>query len=210
MNCLRRFAIIGQRALAKGKLSLNDLAGGAGRMDVLIRGLMASLLTSHGIRENTECILHLYGGPGPARRIKFNGLEIKGMHADERSVAGLIAKVIREPLPPIGHWIERQHGIYDSGGTIEQTLQEWENDVTIILDAHQPMLWAEQRQGKPSTSIQSIGFVIGDDQQLPHFEHDDMCLKRSLGEEWLQGSAAISICHFILDRGEHLNLNPAA
>ena len=59
MSCLRRFAIIGQRALAKGKLPLNDLAGGAGRMDVLVRGLMASLLTSHGIRENAECILHL-------------------------------------------------------------------------------------------------------------------------------------------------------
>jgi len=205
---VRRFAIIGQRALAKGKLPLNDLAGGAGRMDVLVRGLMASLLTSHGVRENTECILHLHGGPGPSRRIKFNGHEIKGMHADERSVAGLIAKVIREPLPPIGHWIERQHGIYDSGGTIEQTLQEWDNDVTIILDAHQPVLWSEPGLGNPSPSFKSIGFIVGDDQELPHFKHDDKCLKRSLGEDWLQGSAAISICHFILDRGEHLNLNP--
>jgi len=209
MSSLRRFAIIGQRALAKGKLPLNDLAGGAGRMDVLVRGLMASLLTSHGVRENTECILHLCGGPGPSRRIKFNGSEIKGMHADERSVAGLIAKVIREPLPPIGHWIERQHGIYDSGGTLEQTLQEWDNDATIILDAHHSKLWSEHGQGISPTSITSIGFIVGDDQELPPIDDDNMCLKRSLGDQWLQGSAAISICHFILDRGEQLNLNPS-
>ena len=40
--------------MAKGKLPLNDLAGGAGRMDVLIRALMSSILTSHGIRKDVE------------------------------------------------------------------------------------------------------------------------------------------------------------
>ena len=49
---VRRFAIVGHRAMSKGKLPLNDLAGGAGRMDVLIRAVMSSLLTSHGLREN--------------------------------------------------------------------------------------------------------------------------------------------------------------
>ena len=47
---MRRFAIVGTRAMSKGKLPLNDLAGGAGRMDVLIRALMSSVLTSHGMR----------------------------------------------------------------------------------------------------------------------------------------------------------------
>ena len=42
---VRRFAIVGHRAMSKGKLPLNDLAGGAGRMDVLIRAVMSSLLT---------------------------------------------------------------------------------------------------------------------------------------------------------------------
>ena len=51
---LRRFVIVGTRAMAKGKLPLNDLAGGAGRMDVLIRALMSSILTSHGIRKDVE------------------------------------------------------------------------------------------------------------------------------------------------------------
>jgi len=38
---VRYFALVGHRAMSKGKLPLNDLAGGAGRIDVLIRGLMA-------------------------------------------------------------------------------------------------------------------------------------------------------------------------
>ena len=65
---MRRFAVVGHRAMSKGKLPLNDLAGGGGRMDVLIRATMAALLTSHGIRNNSEVVLHLMGGPGPARR----------------------------------------------------------------------------------------------------------------------------------------------
>ena len=49
--------------MAKGKLPLNDMAGGAGRMDVLVRALMASILTSHGIRKDVEFTMILLGGP---------------------------------------------------------------------------------------------------------------------------------------------------
>ena len=96
-----KFAVIGHRAMAKGKLPLNDLAGGAGRMDVLIRATMAALLTSHGLRTDTVVGLHLLGGPGPPRRIKFDGENLKGLHADERSIAGTIAKVIAERITPM-------------------------------------------------------------------------------------------------------------
>ena len=96
---MRRFALIGNRAMSQGKLPLNDMAGGAGRMDVLVRALMASLLTSHGLRHDTEVVLHLSGGPGPSRRIKFVGSLLKGVHAEERAVAGQIAKVLRQPIP---------------------------------------------------------------------------------------------------------------
>jgi tRNA (pseudouridine54-N1)-methyltransferase len=119
--------------MSKGKLPLNDLAGGAGRMDVLIRGLMAGLLTSHGIREDVEVILHLQGGPGPHRRLKFIGSELKGFHAEERSVAGLIGKAIKEPMPAIGQWVERSPGVYDGGGestTDSQRLERYNIDST--------------------------------------------------------------------------------
>ena len=36
-DIMRRFAVIGHRAMSSGKLPLNDLASGAGRMDVMVR-----------------------------------------------------------------------------------------------------------------------------------------------------------------------------
>ena len=69
--------------MSKGTLPLNDLASGAGRVDVLIRATMAALLTSHGLRNNVVVVLHLMGGPGPPRRIKFDGPTITGIHAEE-------------------------------------------------------------------------------------------------------------------------------
>ena len=201
---VRRFAIVGHRAMSKGKLPLNDLAGGAGRMDVLIRAVMSSLLTSHGLRGNVEVILHLQGGPGPHRRLKFVGSELRGFHAEERSVAGLIAKVIREPLPAIGHWIERTPGLYDGGGSLSHTLNEWKDCITVRLDADAERLWNENGtipiQSTPTED--SIAFLLSDDQPL----NTDQGIPRSLGSMWLQGHHAIAICHFLLDEGVELNL----
>ena len=201
---IRRFAVIGHRAMNKGKLPLNDLAGGAGRMDVLIRAVMSALLTSHGLRSNVEVMLHLQGGPGPHRRLKFVGSELRGFHAEERSVAGLIAKVIREPSPAIGQWIERTPGLYDGGGTLKHTLSEWSDSVFVRLDANGERLW-KQDEVIPQKSVpneQTITFLLSDDQPLESEEG----IPRSLGSTWLQGHHAIAICHFILDEGVQLNL----
>ena len=66
--------------MARGKLPLNDLAGAGGRFDVLVRATTAALLTSHGLREDVEVILHLGGGPGPARRLRLNAATLRGLH----------------------------------------------------------------------------------------------------------------------------------
>ena len=201
---VRYFALVGHRAMSKGKLPLNDLAGGAGRMDVLIRGLMAALLKSHGIREDVEVILHLQGGPGPHRRLKFVGSELKGFHAEERSVAGLIAKSIKEPMPAIGQWVERSPGVYDGGGTVQRTLKEWQGTTLIRLDAEAKRFWNEKAT-IPSVSnanLTDIAFILSDDLPL---EIEDG-LARSLGSRWLQGHLAIGLCHFLLDENVDLNL----
>jgi len=193
--------------MSKGKLPLNDLASAGGRMDVLIRALMAGLMTSHGLRESTVVVLHLLGGPGPSRRIKFDGSTLKGLHADERSIAGTIGKVIATPLPPIGHWQPITAGITHSGGGLELTLREWKDSPTVVLDANMPRLWKNQaelpQESKPSLSV--LNFVLSDDQPLEAIEGENV-LFRSLGEQWLQGHMAIGIVHFLLDEGVDLNL----
>lgn len=204
---MRRFAVVGHRAMSKGKLPLNDLASAGGRMDVLIRALMAGLMTSHGLRENTVVVLHLLGGPGPPRRIQFDGSTLKGLHADERSIAGTIGKVIATPLPPIGHWQPITAGITHSGGGLELTLREWKDSPTVVLDANTPRLWNEHAQlpqeSKPSSD--DLNFVLSDDQPLETIQGENIVF-RSLGEQWLQGHMAIGIVHFLLDEGVDLNL----
>ena len=203
---MRRFAVVGHRAMSKGKLPLNDLTGAGGRMDVLVRALMAGLLTSHGLRRNTVVVLHLMGGPGPPRRIKFDGSELKGLHADERSIAGTIGKVIATPLPPIGHWQPVTAGITHSGGDLRLTLREWNDTPTVVLDADAPRLWSESAV-LPSSSAPNeapMNFILSDDQPLGDLEGVDV-LQRSLGTQWLQGHMAVAIVHFLLDEGVAIN-----
>ena len=217
---MRRFAIIGHRAMSQGKLPLNDMAGGAGRMDVLVRALMASLMTSHGFRKDTEVVLHLQGGPGPNRRIRIDGAAVKGIHAEERSVAGQIAKNLKEISPPKGRWIERSKGIWDSRGDLQDTLQDWSDSTIIALDANGERLWSNDSliplESMPLSKIEQtgeeiivdgidIGFILSDDKPLESELPDDVKL-RSLGDVWLQGHMAIAICHFLLDEGVSLNL----
>jgi tRNA pseudouridine-54 N-methylase len=204
---LRRFAVVGHRAMSKGKLPLNDLAGGAGRVDVLIRATMAALLTSHGLREDTEVVLHLMGGPGPSRRLRFHGPALKGLHAEERSIAGTIAKALREPLPAIGRWEPISPGFEHGGGNLQTTLREWGEVTLVVLDADAPRLW-QPNAALPTTSAPNaseVAFVLSDDQPLEDIEHSPM-VKRSLGDVWLQGHMAIGIVHFLLDEGVALNL----
>ena len=218
---MRRFAVIGHRAMSKGKLPLNDMAGGAGRMDVLVRALMAGLLTSHGLRHDTEVVLHLMGGPGPSRRIKFVGAELRGVHAEERSVAGHISKVLSLPLPARGHWTERSAGIYDSGGDITHTIGEWGDSTVVVLDADAPRLWGtgaslpsvskplsttSGERGRLTIEGLDIAFVLSDDQPLSDLIQSNL-LHRSLGDAWLQGHMAVGVCHFLLDEGVELNLS---
>ena len=167
---------------------------------------MAGLLTSHGLRRNTVVVLHLMGGPGPPRRIKFDGSELKGLHADERSIAGTIGKVIATPLPPIGHWQPITAGITHSGGDLRLTLREWNDAPTVVLDADAPRLWSESAV-LPSSSTPNeapMNFILSDDQPLGDLEGVDV-LQRSLGTQWLQGHMAVAIVHFLLDEGVAIN-----
>jgi hypothetical protein len=189
-------------------------------MDVIVRALMASLMTSHGFRKDTEVILHLQGGPGPNRRIRIDGAAVKGIHAEERSVAGQIAKVLKETSPPKGRWIERSKGIWDSRGDIQDTIEDWSQATIVALDASAERLWNNDSiipmQSNPLSNFQElgenlsvegidIGFILSDDKPLESDLPPSVKL-RSLGDIWLQGHMAIGICHFLMDEGVSLNL----
>ncbi|MGB0151542.1 MAG: hypothetical protein ACPF92_04370 [Candidatus Poseidoniaceae archaeon] len=197
---MRRFAVIGHRAMARGKLPLNDLAGAGGRFDVLVRATTAALLTSHGRREDVEVILHLGGGPGPARRLRLNGATLRGLHADERSAAGMLGKALLKPQPPRGQWREVTPGLDESGGALADTLREWSQSTVFVLDAEAPS-FDSMLVERPELSERDLGFVLSDDKPLSDADLGGHAVDRcSLGDRWLQGHAAVHIVHWLLDR----------
>ena len=177
-------------------MNLNDLAGDSGRMDVLVRAVNAALFVSHGIRRDTDITLHLCGGPGPDRRIWFNGKTLSGVRPDERSIAGQIKAILKRPVPAIGVLDEVTQGIFDMGGGLQETLSEWTQEgVSIhVLDA----------QGKGLDSLpncDTLGFLLSD--HLPFTDTENKATaglsKISLGSQWLQGHACVTIVQHALD-----------
>ena len=193
----RRFALIGHRAQSNGKLNLNDLPGACGRMDVLIRAVGTTLFLSHGMREDCHITLHLMAGPGPPRRLWFDSRNLRGLHVDERAIAGRISQILQEPCPPAGQLKEFSPGLWHSGGDISTTLGEWRSEeVELIQLATEGELLHHSRP-----SSQKVGFILSDDQPFTADEEELLAAvkKRSLGPIWLQGHAAISVVHHILD-----------
>mgnify|MGYP006156561305 FL=1 len=194
----RRFAIIGHKTPSTGTaISLNDLPGLSGRLDVLARAINSTLFLSHGIRKNSQITLHLMGGEGPPRRVVFDGAELGGVRSDERSISGHIRTLVKSRLPPIGIWEKVSSGIYHSGGDLETTMKEWkEEGVDIsVLDKEGRIMDKETLKGD------IIGFILSDD--LPFDEHEREIIsgykKVSIGKKWLQGHSCIAIIHHIID-----------
>jgi len=192
----RRFAIIGHDALGSGDLRLNDLAGGSGRMDVLVRAVNTALFLSHGIRRDSHITLHLTGGQGPFRRVWFDGSTLRGVRPDERSIAGHIRSIMKRQIPPIGTWEEVSGGISHSGGDLSDTLGEWSREGvnTYVLDSLGSS-FEEALQDAP------VGFILSDHLPFSVKENDSLqaCQRLSIGTEWLQGHACIAIVHHLLD-----------
>jgi tRNA (pseudouridine54-N1)-methyltransferase len=118
-----RFAVLGHLAPTSGAFSLNDLPGGAGRLDVLCRCVTASLFLSHGMRRNVEVYLVLLGPPNPPATVLFSGEKVRYLNPDERSSASLIKKALALPR---GHeFRESTPGIFVRTGGLAELLAEY-------------------------------------------------------------------------------------
>ncbi len=125
----RGFLIVGNKAVTK-PFSLNDLAGSAGRMDILCRFVAQALFISHGIRKNVEVYLLLLGEPEPPKAIKIVGKEVKTMAPDERNIAGLIRKALK--IECNKNWKRSTSGIYISKKNLKELLDELANRYKIV------------------------------------------------------------------------------
>jgi tRNA (pseudouridine54-N1)-methyltransferase len=183
----RNFVIIGHRAHTAADWKLDDLCGGAGRLDVLVRCVTASLWKSHGIRKKTNVWLILNGPPSAPITVHFSGEKIRYLNPDERSTAALIRNGLIKYKKQNTPW-ETSPGV-----TMERIGLE-----DILMRLPNPVLLSES--GKDEIGNSST-FILGDDKDPSETEMAilDKLPKINLGKESLLSSACITLIHHRLD-----------
>ncbi|MEF8885912.1 MAG: tRNA (pseudouridine(54)-N(1))-methyltransferase TrmY [Haloarculaceae archaeon] len=96
---MRQFVVVGHDAPTTPDFSLDDLAGGAGRLDVLCRCVSAALFLSHDVREDVRVHLVL----ADELTVVFDGSAVRRVNPDERSTAALVRDALEERREAIGH-----------------------------------------------------------------------------------------------------------
>lgn len=97
---VRRFLLLAHRVPVDGAFTLNDLAGGGGRMDEVARVASTAFTLSNELRRDTELAILFAAAPAPrARRVEMQGVRLRHLHPDERSTAALIKNALVRSIP---------------------------------------------------------------------------------------------------------------
>jgi tRNA (pseudouridine54-N1)-methyltransferase len=92
---VRRFLLIAHRVPPDGSFTLNDLAGGGGRMDEVARAVSTAFTLSNDLRRDTEMTVLFAAEPPPrARKIELIGEKLRYLNPDERSTAALLKNAL--------------------------------------------------------------------------------------------------------------------
>lgn len=125
---MKKFLILGHKAVTDSGFSLNDMPGSAGRMDVLCRCINSCFFLSHDLRRDVECYLILLGEPNPPKTILIKGSEVRYLNPDERSAGALIKKALQNTCG--AEFVESTRGIYIRTGGLQRLLEE--NNFTVL------------------------------------------------------------------------------
>jgi tRNA (pseudouridine54-N1)-methyltransferase len=92
---VRQILLLIHRVPVDGEFTLNDLAGGGGRMDEVARTVSTGFTVSNDLRRDTEMTL-LFAGNGrhAPRRIRIEGGRLRYLNPDERSTAALLKNAL--------------------------------------------------------------------------------------------------------------------
>lgn len=190
---MRQFIIVGRDAPTTDEFSLDSLTE-AGRMDLLARCVTASLLLSHGIREEVRTHLVL----GGEYTVRFDGSELRGLHPDERSTAALIRKALGQREEAIGHMpVETSAGVSLFRMGFEPTLESLSSETTVC-QLHGDGTAKEETAvpDDPVFVLSNHESLSGTDQELVDQYADQ---RVSLGPHALHADHAIAVTHNWLD-----------
>jgi tRNA (pseudouridine54-N1)-methyltransferase len=197
---MRQFIVIGHDAPTGPEFSLDDLAGGAGRLDVLCRCVNSAFFLSHAIREDVRVRLVL----ADKLTVRFEGSELRRLNPDERSTAALVRAALEKKADAIGHMaVESTSGVSLSRRGFEAALEEAARQGTIV-ELHE--------DGDPVVDLappENPVFVLSDHHDFTDREAEllaDAAARRvRLGPEHLHADHAITVAHNYLDTDGYTN-----
>ena len=187
-----RYIVIGHEAPTDPDFPLNDLPGGAGRLDLLCRTVTASLLHSHGIRSDASVTtLH-----ADEFAIRFDGATLRGLHPDERSTAARFREALARADEAVGMIeVEVAPGVTIARRTLERYLADLEEPIVQL-----------HPEGDPITDLDPAGeyaFVLSDHQDFAPAETEviEAAADRrvSLGPLAIHADQAITVVNNYLD-----------
>ncbi len=108
---MRYFVITGHKAVTTGDFKLDDIAGGAGRLDILVRCVNSAFFLSHNLRKDVEIYLVLEGGEDAPKTVIFKGADLRYLNPDERSTSSLIRNALLKKVQP-GEEVRSSPGVY--------------------------------------------------------------------------------------------------
>lgn len=194
---MRYFVITGHRAATTGDFKLDDITGGAGRMDILCRCVNSSFFLSHNLRRDVDVYLVLQGGDAAPKTVRFCGGEMRYLNPDERSTSSLIRNALLKKLPEHGE-VRASPGVYISRMSFDEVLAHLSDKGTFV---HLMEDGTDCRDyGFPEDPI----FVLGDDRDLTSEEEASLLAygpdRIRLGPLSLHADHCIIVAHNEMDR----------
>jgi tRNA (pseudouridine54-N1)-methyltransferase len=191
---MREFLVTGHDAPTDGSFSLDDIAGGAGRLDVLCRCVNSAFFLSHDIREDVRVHLVL----GDEYTVRFEGADLQRLNPDERSTAALIRGALEQREEAVGHQpVETSPGVSLYRMGFEMTLSAASRDAAVVTlhEDGEPLVDAEP----PSAPL----FVLSDHHDFTADEREQLdaaaAQRLSVGPERLHADHAITVAQNYLD-----------
>ena len=191
---MRQFLVVGHDAPTDPDFSLDDIAGGAGRLDVLCRCINSAFFLSHDLREDVQVHLVL----GDEYTVSFDGADLRRLNPDERSTAALIRGALEEKAEAIGHQpVETSPGVSLYRMGFEATFERVARDATVVQlhEDGEPLVDAEP----PEDPL----FVLSDHHDFAAAEAallDEQADRRvRVGPKRLHADHTITVAHSYLD-----------